>query len=358
MEIKTVNLNKKIGTVEILKNINLFFESGSTNVIIGPNGAGKTSLLKQLALLDKPSSGDIFFDGQALKKISAKAKTNLRRQIGFIFQNPVMLSGTVFDNVVYGLKVRGTKIDSGKIEKVISTVGLSEKTGRGAGTLSGGEKQRLSLARIIVLEPETYIFDEPTANLDPVSVKIIENVILRFSKAKKTIILATHNLQQARKFGQKIFFMNNGEIIQEGSADNIFSHPISLDIAEYSVTENIIRGKIVKENGQKYLLSNSIKISVVADDKMDDVAAILRPEDIFVSRLPIESSARNSLKGKIERIENLGAIYDLTVNVNGINLETVITKQSLVAMNLKTGDEIYLTFKATSVHLIKNEYDT
>ncbi|MFH0947698.1 MAG: ABC transporter ATP-binding protein [Elusimicrobiota bacterium] len=353
MEIKTVNLHKKIGKIKILENINANFEEGSVNVILGPNGAGKTSLLRQISLLDKASCGELFFDGQALTKISIKAKTNLRRQIGFIFQNPVMLNGTVFENVMYGLKVRGLKIDNDKIKKVILMVGLLKKIKQYAKILSGGEKQRLSLARILILEPEVYIFDEPTANLDSVSVKAIENIIFELSQLKKTVILATHNLSQARRFGQKLFFMNNGKIIQEGSVDDIFSRPISLDIAKHSFSENIIHGKIIEENGQKYLISNGMKISVVADDEMYEVSAILRPEDIFVSKLPIESSARNSFKGKIKKIESIGAVYDLTVHISGVDFETVITKQSLVLMDLKIGDEIYLTFKATAVHLIR-----
>ncbi|PKM92837.1 MAG: hypothetical protein CVU80_01215 [Elusimicrobia bacterium HGW-Elusimicrobia-4] len=353
MEIRVENLYKKIGEIKILENISVVFDKESVSVILGPNGAGKTSLLRQLALLDKLSGGELFFDGKATTKISAKTKTNLRRKIGFVFQNPILLSGTVFENVVYGLKVRRLRIDSGKIKEVLSAVGLTEKIGREATVLSGGEKQRLSLARVLVLEPEVYIFDEPTANLDPVSVKTIENIISELSQLKKTIILSTHNLRHARRFGQKIFFMNNGKIIQEGSADDIFSRPISLDIAKHSFSENIIHGKIIEENGQKYLLSNGIKINVVADNEMYEVSAILRPEDIFVSKMPIESSARNSFRGKIKKIENIGTVYDLTVDVSGINFETVITKQSLIFMNLKIGDEIYLTFKATSVHLIK-----
>ncbi|MDO8734468.1 MAG: ABC transporter ATP-binding protein [Elusimicrobiota bacterium] len=355
MEIRVENLYKKIGEIKILENINVVFDEGSVNVILGPNGAGKTSLLRQLALLDKPSGGELFFDGEVLTKLSAKTKTNLRRKIGFTFQNPILLSGTVFENIVYGLKVRRLKIDSGKIKEVLSVVSLTEKIGREAKVLSGGEKQRLSLARILVLEPEVYIFDEPTANLDPVSVKTIENVIFQLSQLKKTIILSTHNLRQAKRFGKKLFFMNNGTIAQEGSVKDIFNHPVSVDIAEHIYSENIFRGKIVKKNGQEYLVCGDLKINVVTGDISGDVVGILRPEDIFVSKLPIVSSARNSFNGKIKRIENMGTVYDLTVSVRRVDFETVITKQSMESLDLKPGAEIYLTFKATSVHLVRDD---
>ncbi|MEW6556478.1 MAG: ABC transporter ATP-binding protein [Elusimicrobiota bacterium] len=354
MKIEIANLSKKIGSAKVLKNINLLFESGSTNVIVGPNGAGKTSLLRQIALLDKICNGDIFFDNQSVLKMSAQTKLHLRRRIGFVFQTPVILSGTVYDNLVYGLRVSKKKIYKNEIDTILTKVGLSKKNQQYAKTLSGGEKQQLSLARVLVLHPEVYIFDEPTVNLDPGSVKVIENTISELSKLKKTIVLTTHNLRQARKFGQKIFFMNNGKIIQKGTVDEVFNQPISVDIAEYSFAENIFNGKITTENGQKYFLSNGIKMNVVADDNISEVSAVLHAEDIFVSRMPFKSSARNCFNGKIKKIENIGAVYNLVVDVAGTDFETVITKQSLVSMNLKTGDEIYLTFKATSVHLIKN----
>lgn len=355
MEIKTVNLNRKIGNIHLLKNINIIFEPERINVLLGPNGAGKTSLFRQLAMLDKPSSGEVFYNNRPVSKMRATEKTAGRRKLGFVFQNPLMLGGTVYDNVTYGLKVRGIKIDRNKVEKLLLKVGLLKKIEQDAKELSGGEKQRLSIARVLMPEPEWFLFDEPTVNLDPVSVRAIENIISELSKSKKTVILATHNLRQARQFGKKIFFIKDGEIIQTGTPGEIFNHPVSLDIAEYSFAENIIYGEITSENGQTYLVSNRLKISVVAENIKGKVAGILRSEDIFVSKARIKSSARNCFNGVIKKIEGSGAVYVLTVDVNGTYLETVITRQSLVSMNLEEGEQVYLTFKATSIHLIKND---
>jgi len=356
MEIKVENLNKKICDIYILKNINLCLTSGSVNVIIGPNGAGKTSLLRQLVLLDKPCSGEIYYDGFPVSKMTNFQKTVLRRKIGFVFQHPVMLNGSVYDNIIYGLKIRGIEIEKNKIEKILIKVGLFNKIYLDAKKLSGGEKQRLSIARTLILEPEQIFFDEPTVNLDPVSTRTIETLISELSEMKKTVVLSTHNLRQARQFGKKIFFMKSGEILQEGNSEDIFNSPTIPDIAEYSFTGNIIRGKILSENGQTYLYTDNLKISVVTENIYNEVIGVLRPDDIFVSKLPFESSARNCFNGIITKIEYLGNIYILTVNVNGTELETVITKQSLISMNLNKGDEVYLTFKATAVHLLK-QYD-
>jgi molybdopterin-binding protein len=157
---------------------------------------------------------------------------------------------------------------------------------------------------------------------------------------------------QARKFGENIFFMDNGKITQQGTVETIFSKPIDSTIAEYTFSENIFRGKIIEENKEKFFLCNGVKITVVADNPIDNVIAILRAEDIFVSKTIFESSARNSFNGIIKKIENIGNVYALTIDVKGLDFETVITRQSLYTMELKVKDNVYITFKATSVHII------
>lgn len=353
MEIKTIRLSKKIDSKEILRGIDITFEKECTNVIIGPNGSGKTSLLRQIVLLDKPSDGEIFYDGLALSKIDNKIKTNLRRKIGFVFQHPIMLAGTVYSNLIYGLKIRGLEVVKSECERVLDLVGLLNRKEQDAKTLSGGEKQRLALARVFILQPDIYIFDEFANNLDPISERTIEDILSRLIELKKTIILVTHNLFHARKFGGKIFFMNDGKIVQEGTPNSIFLKPVDLTIAEYAYAHNIFRGKIIEENGQKYILCNNLKITVVTENSSGEAIAILRPDDIFVSRTILESSARNSFCGTIRKIKNSGSAYNLTISVNGLDFETVITKQSLYAMDLKEKEHVYITFKATSVHLIK-----
>jgi len=354
MNIRTQNLNSNINNLQILKNINASFNNEGINVLIGPNGAGKTSLLRQVTLLDRPTSGEIFYEDRPVSRMSSDEKTLFRRKIGFVFQTPLMLSGTVFDNITYGLKIRGIVINKNKVEEALLKIGLSDKSYHNAKELSGGEKQRLSIARVLIIEPEVFIFDEPTVNLDPLSVKTIEDIISGLAGLRKTIILSTHNLRQAIKYGSKISFMKDGEILQEGDFKEIFNRPAMLDVAEYLYSKNIIYGNILKEDGQTYLIRDDLKIVVVAGNISGEVAGILSPEDIFVSKTRLDSSARNCFRGTIKNIEWLGSVYILTVCVNKVCFETVITKQSLISMNLKIGDEIFITFKATSVHILKS----
>lgn len=352
MNIKIKSLNKKIGKLNILKDINLNFESENINVIIGPNGAGKTTLLRIIGLLDEPTTGEVFYNGKSSVKFNSRDKLNYRRKIGFVFQNPIILEGTVYQNIIYPLNLRKLKIEKSQIEETIHRVGLSDKIDKDAKKLSGGEKQRLQLMRVLVVNPDLFLLDEPTSNLDPISTKKIEEIIFELVKFKKTIILTTHNLLQARHFANKIFFLKDGEIVQEGSSKDIFETPFSLDIAEFSLSENIFFGEILKEGEETYLSVGRLKINVVSNILSGNVAGVIRPEDILISKTPIVSSARNCFKGKIKKIEDIGAIYSVEVICNDLSLTSFVTKQSAISMELKLDSEVYLIFKATSLHIL------
>lgn len=351
MNIEIKNLSKKIGNINILKNINLTLAE-NINVLIGPNGAGKTTLLRIIALLETPTSGEVLYEGKSNTKFCAKDKLLFRRSIGFVFQTPIILEGTVWENVVLGLRLRKLKIKENKVKDIVSQVDLQNKIYLTAKKLSGGEKQRLQLARVLVMDPQVYILDEPTANLDPLTTKKIEEVIKEMINKNKTIILSTHNLLQARRLGGKIFFLKEGEVISKGSPEEIFETPTSLDIAEFSQTENIICGEIKKEGEENYLLSGGSKISVVSQHLSGNVWGIIKPEDILISREILSSSARNCFLGEIKKIENVGALWSVTVKCNNLHLVSYITKQSAHNLNLKIGDKVYLIFKATSVNII------
>lgn len=351
MNIEIKNLSKKIGNISILKNINLHFAE-NINVLIGPNGAGKTTLLRIIALLDTPTSGEVLYEGKSGTKFCVRDKLLLRRNIGFVFQTPIILEGTVWENMVLGLRLRNLKIKENKVKDIVSQVGLQNKIYLTAKKLSGGEKQRLQLARVLVMDSQVYILDEPTANLDPLSTKKIEEVIKDMINKNKTIILSTHNLLQAQRLGEKIFFLKEGEVISKGSPREMFETPTSLDIAEFSQTENIICGEIKKEDEENYLLSEGLKISVVSPISSGNVWGIIRPEDILISKDLLSSSARNCFEGVVKKIENIGALWSVTVKCNNLPLVSYITKQSAYDLNLKIGDKVYLIFKATSVNII------
>ncbi len=353
MNIEIKNLSKKIGNINILKNINLTFAE-NIHILIGENGAGKTTLLRIIALLDTPTEGVVKYDGKPCTKFCAKDKLLFRRNIGFVFQEPIILEGTVWENVVLGLRLRKLKIKENKVKDIVSQMGLQNKIYLNAKKLSGGEKQRLQLARVLAIDPSVYILDEPTANLDPLTTKKIEEVIVDGINKNKTVILSTHNLLQAQRLGEKIFFLKEGEVKSVGSPQEIFETPTSKDIVEFSQTENIVRGEIKKDGEENYLLSGELKISVLSSVSSGQSWGIIKPEDILISKDLLSSSARNCFEGTVKKIENVGALWSVTVRCNNLPLVSYITKQSAYDLDLKIGDRVYLIFKATSVNILQN----
>ncbi|MDI6757287.1 MAG: ABC transporter ATP-binding protein [Endomicrobiia bacterium] len=367
MRIRLENIFRTVGGAKILDDASAFFESGQANVVIGPNGSGKTTLLKTIALLEKSDRGEIFFDDKPVSSTDFSQRLSIHRRIGFSFQNPIFFRTSVEENLVYGLKVRGGKPSSDKIASALGIAGLAGKEKLQAEELSGGEKQRLSMARAAITEPDCYIFDEPTANLDPVGAKAVEKMMSDISDKGKTMIVTTHNMAQARKLGGNIFFMNKGRIEAGADADIFFRKPVSLKAAEYSFAENVFEGDLEESDGGTFFLrTGGIKIEVAASGQGESfgrdngeksvpgkkVYGVLRSEDIFVSLAPIVSSARNSFEAIVENISPMGPIYVVEALSKGVRFETVVTKQSVESLNLKKGLAVYLTFKATAVHIL------
>lgn len=364
MQIKIDNIVKTVNGEKILDDARALFKSGSMNVLVGPNGAGKTTLLKAVALLEKTDRGEIFFDDKPVSSMDCSQKLSIRRRIGFSFQNPRFFKSSVEENLIYGLNVRGAKPSRDGIDAALSMAGLQGKAKLPAGALSGGEKQRLSMARAAITEPDCYIFDEPTANLDPVGAAAAERMMQNIALKGKTVIVTTHNMAQARKISGTIFFMNKGSIDAGADADAFFSRPGNLEAAEYSFAENVLEGVLSNKNGRNVLSVGGLEIETGPGNfGVPDSASVggltrkmylvLRAEDIFVSLAPIDSSARNSFEAIVGKVEPMGSVYSVKADVGGVNFETVVTKQSVESLKLKAGSKVYLTFKATAAHILR-----
>jgi len=217
------SLSKSIGPVEILSKINLTVERGEILGLIGPTGSGKTTLLRLVNLLDEPSSGRILFEGREVTGKPEKEQLRARRKMAMVFQKPVMFKASVEENVSYGLRVRGS-VDATvreKVEEALAAVGLSGYEGRDANTLSGGETQRIALARALVLAPELLLLDEPTANLDPGSAASIDSLLQTLAKSRTAVILATHNMEQCRKLAGRVAVLQSGRLVALGRSEEI-----------------------------------------------------------------------------------------------------------------------------------------
>jgi tungstate transport system ATP-binding protein len=219
IEIK--GLYKSFGKSEILNDINLDIDKGKILALIGPTGSGKTTLLRQIDTLDQPTRGSIFFRGEDICRLSSKEKFLVRRRMAMVFQKPVMFSRSVYENVAYGLKVRGKGNSGDDVLHTLEEVGLSGSESRSATTLSGGEMQRIALARAMVIKPEVLLLDEPTANLDPSSASAIDDLIERLAHGGTTVIIASHNMTECRRLANRVVVLVKGRISRTGRPNDI-----------------------------------------------------------------------------------------------------------------------------------------
>jgi len=344
------HVSKNYGKIKALDDVTLNVRKGEIFTLIGPNGSGKTTLLKILACIEKPDDGQVYINGERIEnKNRDKAKLNTT----LVFQKATLFSGSVYSNIAYGLKLR--KMSNENISKAVKEgleiVKLAGYEHRSAKKLSGGEQQRVSLARALALNTPLLFLDEPTANLDPKSVSIVEEVIRQVNQEKSTlIIIATHNMFQAQQISDRAALLMNGQVIEIGSIDEIVGK--SRKLAKFARLENIFTGtsEILEEGTSRIRLGDELIVEA-ALQKTGRITFFISPEDIILSRTKFESSARNVFEGKIVEISDQGSLVRLKVDA-GKEFVAQITKRSFVEMGLNVGSRICLTFKASSVQAI------
>ena len=226
--IRVNNLHKSFEKNEVLKGINEHIEKGEVVVVIGPSGSGKSTFLRCLNLLEVPTSGEIIFEGKNItdKKVDIN---KIREKMGMVFQQfNLFPHKTVLDNLTIApIKVKGvSKADAEKKAKeLLDRVGLLNKADAYPSSLSGGQKQRIAIARALAMDPDVMLFDEPTSALDPEMVGEVLNVMKELAKEGMTMIVVTHEMGFAREVGDRILFMDKGNIMEEGTPEEIFSNP-------------------------------------------------------------------------------------------------------------------------------------
>lgn len=223
---KLRNLTQAYNGRTVLKVEQLDVFAGETLAIIGPSGAGKSTLLRHLNFLERPTLGSLAFEAFHLN--GEGVPLDLRRKITTVFQSPVLLNRSVADNVAYGLKLRGKYRGQVQqtVEEALELVGLSSLADAQAKTLSGGEAQRVALARALVIQPTVLLLDEPTANLDPYNVKLIENIVMQVNQERgTTIIIVTHNIFQAKRLAHRTALLLEGCLVEIGENDTFFTSP-------------------------------------------------------------------------------------------------------------------------------------
>jgi tungstate transport system ATP-binding protein len=217
------NLTKVYDGRQVLSIDHLDICRGEVLGIIGPSGAGKSTLLRLLDFLELPTTGSLVFGSHHIN--GAIPPLEVRRRVTTVFQRPVLLNRSVAANVAYALHIRGKNRVDALVRSAINQVGLADLAAAPARTLSGGEAQRVALARALVIEPDVLLLDEPTANLDPANVKLIEDIISQTNRAGTTVVLVTHNVFQARRLANRVAFLLQSELLEVGPTEVIFEGP-------------------------------------------------------------------------------------------------------------------------------------
>ena len=226
--IRTENLKKNFGKLEVLKGIDLTVMKGEVISIIGPSGGGKSTFLRCLNLLEVPDEGKIFFEGTDIMT-HRKDISKYRQKIGMVFQNfNVFPNLTVLDNITLAPMLE-RKLPRKDAEEeamtLLKRIGLEEKASEYPRKLSGGQKQRLSIVRALAMHPDVMLFDEPTSALDPEMVKEVLNVIRDLARSGMTTLVVTHEMAFAREISDRVLFICNGVITEEGNLETIFTCP-------------------------------------------------------------------------------------------------------------------------------------
>jgi len=331
--------------------------SGEALMIIGPNGSGKTTLLQSLALLVKPSTGQVIYRGEPVH--DSRQILALRRRISVVFQEPLLLSGTVWDNVTLGLKLRSVEKDEIKprVEKWLKRFGVIELAKRQARTLSGGEAKRVSLARAFALDPEVIFLDEPFTALDsPTRQKLLEDFESVLRETRVTTVMVTHEHNEALALGDRIAVIMNGSIVQMGAPQEIFTAPANEEIANFVETGNILHGTVSENSeGLATITIGQHEMDTCCELKPGNSAILLIPYDDITLMLsnPEDhtTSARNRFPGKVVKMFPTGSQMRVMVDC-GFPLTALITRRSAEEMGLKEGSAVVAAVKAVSIHVI------
>jgi len=354
--IEAYNLGQKYGGRYVLRDVNLKIGRGEVFAVIGPTGAGKTTLLRLLDLLEMPASGKVHFDGVDVTS-HGQERLRVRRRMSFVQQKPVVFTMSVYDNVACGLRWRREKdeVIRQRVEGALELVGMTDYRDRDAKTLSGGETQRVAIARALATQPELLFLDEPTANLDPVSVSKVEEVLAHIvGEHRMTVVMATHDMSQGQRLADRIGVLVDGRILQVGTPNEIFTLPESREVAEFVGIENILAGVVSGKDGSLVAVDvNGSIIEAISDYEVGErVYALIRPEEITLISAKGLSSARNTFQGKIVKMSLVEPLIRIEVNC-GFSLLCLVTKRSAEELNLTIGKVVYASFKASGVRIIR-----
>jgi len=342
--IKIENLNVDLGQFH-LHDINLNIEEGQFFVLLGPTGAGKTVLLDAISGLAPVKSGRILVGERDVTFLPPE-----KHGVGIVYQDYSLFPHlNVRDNIRYGLHFHrlSKSHTSEKFEELTSLLNISGLFERYPKNLSGGELQRVSLARALIVEPRVLLLDEPLSALDPVIREGIRHLLKKVHKSSgATFLMVTHDFSEALSLAHNAAIINKGHIIQTGTVADIFQKPCNSFTADFVGMKNILSAEFT---GTSALVSDlEISLGRVIDEERGYIA--IRPEDIVISRDKICSSMRNEFPASVEAVIDQGFFYEVDLRVRKVVFKSLITKSAFFDLDIFEGSDIFISFKATAIH--------
>jgi len=353
--IRLEGLSVRVGDF-LLQDISFEVPAGGYGLLIGPSGSGKTTLLETVAGHVAPLGGRVHLHGEDMTGVTPE-----RRGVGFVYQNYHLFPHLdVRENIRYGL-VRGPLSAPQQMERVrelAELLGIEPLLDRSVHRLSGGETQRVALARALAPRPSILLLDEPFAAVDPATRHNLRRELRAIHTHERvTTLQVTHDFDEALRLGDVVAVMAEGRIAQLGRPDEVFRFPNSAFVARFIGTGTVLLGEVTRQapaDGEgpfaAWFDSTPLRLEIVAE-REGPAHAVLRPEDLMLSREPLQGSARNRFAAVVSRVERVGPVSFVHLDA-GRPLTAAVTTASAEELGLQAGVDVVVTVKATAIHLV------
>ncbi|AGF96998.1 ATP-binding cassette domain-containing protein [Methanosarcina mazei] len=336
-----------------LSGIGLKAEKGDYLALIGPTGSGKSLLLETIIGFYGPEKGRIILEGKDITNFPPDM-----RQISIVYQDHVLFPHMdIFENIAYALrkKLRDKKQIEAEVKQIAGVLGIGELLHRKPATLSGGEKQRAAIARSLVVRPKLLLLDEPFSALDArTKEKLREMLKKAINEYSTTVLHVTHDFEDVWALANRVVVIRKGEVMQAGDPESVFKRPSPDFVAEFLGT-NVLKGCVKALEG-KLTVVEAEGMKIYSSDPAEPgegVTVSIRPEEIILAREALESSARNTVQGRVSGVFKKEHLVVVEVEIGNAEIKAVITPTSCEMLGLEPGREIYAVFKASNARIIR-----
>ncbi len=352
MGLELVNLTKNFPNFK-LGPFNLQIDN-EVLVLIGPTGSGKTSILNLIAGMVNPDEGSVILDGLDITDMSVES-----RRIGYVFQTPSLFPHmNVYENIIFGLPKKERQEKNIHVKKLLDDLGISHLSDRSVQSLSGGEMQKISLARMLAVEPKIILLDEPLAHLDPPTRRKLRLELRRILRKQRVpAIYVTHFEEDVYALADSVAILHNGMIENTARLESLLASNASPFISEISAGANYIEGKVLgSKSGVTVIKVGSHLLETLGEYSADSrVGVLVRPEDIIISKEEIKTSARNVIRAEVAGMAQGASMTDLQLRTDSLRLRARVTEEARNDLGIKEGQYVYAIFKAISPQVVREE---